>query len=265
MKETIGFIGCGNMGTGLLEGILGEKLARPKDITIYDVSTDRRNTLKKKYKVKTVSSLKGLMHSSKILILAVKPQQLSKLSRELSENITASHTVASILAGTTLSSLKKVMGSKAGVVRVMPNLGAIVGESLSALSSKSPKSLKKVRPIFESCGEVIEIKESFMNLVTAISGSGPAYFFHLMELLEIEGRRAGLSGKVAHNLSVQTALGAALLAKGSNQSPGELRKMVTSKKGTTEAALQVFKKNKFAKTVKNAVKAATKRAKELSG
>jgi len=265
MKRTIGFIGCGNMGTGLLEGVLGEKLASPRDVTIYDMSTARSNTLKKKYKVKTVRSLKALIRSSKVLILAVKPQQLSALSKELSENMTASHTVASILAGTTLSSLKKALGPKAGLVRVMPNLGAVVGESLSALSSKSAKSLKKVRPIFEACGEVIEVKESFMNLVTAISGSGPAYFFHLMELLEAEGRRAGLSQKVAHQLSVQTALGAALLAKGSNQSPAQLRKMVTSKKGTTEAALQVFKKNKFANTVKDAVKAATKRAKELSG
>jgi len=264
MKQKIGFIGCGNMGAGLLEGILKNRLVAKRQVFVYEVDVARRKKLKARCGIQTVDSLETLSKKVSILLVAIKPQQLEAVAKKLKATLTRRHTVVSILAGITLGNLKKVLGPEAGIVRVMPNLGAIVGEAASALCGTSPRAVRLAKPLFAACGEVVEVKERLMNSVTAISGSGPAYFFYLMELLEEEGKKAGLPRAVARKLSVQTALGAGCLAKEGSHSPEELRKMVTSKKGTTEAALKTFKKNGFGRIVSAAVKKATQRAKELS-
>lgn len=264
MKEKIGFVGCGNMGCGILRALLDKKCVPASRIWVYEKDLGVSARLKKFFKVRQARSLKELAQNTEIILLAVKPQQVDEVTLTLKSCLTNEHTLVSILAGTTLASLKRRFGGRASLVRVMPNLGALVGEAMSALSSKDPSALKKVRGIFEACGEVITVRESFLDLVTAISGSGPAYFFLLMELLEREAIRGGLSISDARKLAVQTAVGSALLAKQSPEAPALLRERVTSKKGTTEAALKVFKKYGFDKMVSQAVKKAAQRAKELA-
>jgi len=148
-------------------------------------------------------------------------------------------------------------------VRAMPNLGAQVGQSMTVVCGKDKTALSFAQRLFAGCGEVVVLPENKLDLVTAVSGSGPAYFFHLMEILTDFGVKQGLSPKVARVLAVQTGLGAALLAKHSETCCGELRQRVTSKKGTTEAALKTLKRGKFSGLFQRALKAAMARSRAL--
>ncbi|MFA5160183.1 MAG: pyrroline-5-carboxylate reductase dimerization domain-containing protein, partial [Candidatus Omnitrophota bacterium] len=170
----------------------------------------------------------------------------------------------SILAGMTTEKITKALGKNVTVVRAMPNLGAKVGQSMTVICGRSRTGLSFAETLFAGCGEVVTLPEKMLDLVTAISGSGPAYFFHLMELLTDFGVKQGLPSRIAGVLAVQTGLGAALLAKGSGGSCAELRQQVTSKKGTTEAALKTLQHGKFGKIFQRALAAAMNRSRQLS-
>ena len=157
-----------------------------------------------------------------------------------------------------------ILGTKPAVVRAMPNLGAQVSQSMTAVTGENRSALQSAEVIFSGCGQVILLSEKHFDLVTAISGSGPAYFFLLMELLAKAAERKGISKGAARLLAVQTAFGAALLAERSIRTPKELRKQVTSKKGTTDAALRYLEKKKFSQTFLSAIDRAVKRARQLS-
>ncbi len=259
LNQKIGFIGCGNMGGGILQGILQKKLASPGQIFVHDPYA--RNL--SRYRVRVVRNNRDVLKSSSIVILAIKPQELANVAKELKAGLTKRHTVISILAGTPVSKIKKHLGKNFTVVRAMPNLGAVVGESMTAVTGDA-KGLKKAEVIFSACGKVIRTSEKYLDLVTAVSGSGPAYFFLLMELLASYAKKSGLSEAQANQLAIQTALGSAKLASCAKDSPAVLRARVTSKKGTTDAALKVMFKRKLPKIVEEALKKAVKRAKELS-
>lgn len=264
MNKRIGFIGCGNMGSAILKGILFNKIASPKQIVIFDADPSKMNLIAKKFRVRKASSNQEIVRKSQIIILAIKPQEFSDVAAKIRSELKTNHLVISILAGTPLAKLKKYLGSRCKIARAMPNLGAKVGESITALTSTSPKSLKIAGKIFSGCGKVIQLEERYFDWVTAVSGSGPAYFFLLMELLSQAAQKGGLSKSSADLLAIQTAAGAARLAQNSAQGPEQLRKMVTSKKGTTEAALQYLSKKKFGPIFVEAVHQAMKRAKQLS-
>ena len=150
------------------------------------------------------------------------------------------------------------------LLRAMPNLGAQVGESVTAICSTNQNALKAAQALFLACGQVVKLDEKFFDVVTAVSGSGPAYFFLMMELLADFARLNGMGEKEARALAVQTALGAGRLASTSLESPAVLRERVTSKKGTTDAALSVLKYRKFKKIFFEALTAAVKRSQQLS-
>jgi pyrroline-5-carboxylate reductase len=195
----------------------------------------------------------------------MKPQDFAAFALEHKSSFRPGQGVISILAGLTTEKISKALGKSVTVVRAMPNLGAKAGQSMTVICGKNKKTLSFAQTLFAGCGEVAVLPEKTLDLVTAISGSGPAYFFHLMELLEDFGVKQGLPRRVAAILAVQTGLGAALVAKGSPVSCGELRKMVTSKKGTTEAALKVLQNKKFRKIFHQALTAAMKRNRALRG
>ncbi len=264
IKKRIGLIGVGNMGTAILDGLFDKGLARPRQVSVYDKIKAKSGKYARNSKVRHTQNIKDLLKYSEVILLAVKPQDLENLGREMKTNFASRHIFISILAGTPITKIKKALGAKARVVRAMPNLGAKVGESITALSSKDKQALSVAKKIFSGCGKTVVLNEKHFDLVTAISGSGPAYFFLLMELLVNVGIKNKLTRKDAEALAVQTALGSALLAQQSQVSPDELRKRVTSKKGTTEAALTYLKKNRFGPVFEKAVHAALKRGKELS-
>ena len=265
IKEKIGLLGVGNMGAAIIEGLLEKKIAKPSQIYVCDKISQKATQFAAKWKVQQVPYAASLVSLTNVILLAIKPQDLSELGHGLKINLQKKeYTIISILAGIPIEKIKNAVGKKAHVVRAMPNLGAKVGESITALTSTTPKSLKIAKKIFSGCGETVVLEEKYFDLVTAVSGSGPAYFFLLMELLSQAAQKGGLPKASADLLAIQTAAGAARLAQTSQARPAELRQMVTSKKGTTDAALQYLSKKSFGPIFIEAVHQAMKRAKQLS-
>ena len=266
--KRIGVIGCGNMGSALIKGILSAKLVSSTRILVYDADGSRAGLAKRRFGVKSVRSNKILAKKSDIIILAVKPQNIDGVLKEISEAVTSRKLLISIAAGITIQRIGRVLKKKAAIVRAMPNMPGLVGAGISAVSFNDlVKASDKIaaRVIFSSLGEIVDVKESLMDAVTAISGSGPAYFFYLVELLTAAGTKLGLSGETANKLAVKTISGSAKVLEACGEGSAGLRARVTSKGGTTEAAFKVFKRMGLDKAIKAGVQAAARRAKELSG
>ncbi len=263
LAKKIGFLGCGNMGRGILSGVIQHKIARPRDIFVYDIIHEKLREIKREFKVQTVKDAGSLVKRVGIVLLAIKPQDLGSASHDIRKALTARHLVITILAGVPIARIKKELGSKIHVVRAMPNLGATVGEAVTAITSSKVGNLRVAEKIFSGCGSVLRLPERYFDLVTALSGSGPAYFFYLIELLVREGVRNGLSEKAAAFLIKQTAKGSALLAYQSQEPVSRLRQRVTSKRGTTEAALKTLEVRGFPGIFHQAITNAIRRAKQL--
>jgi len=266
--KTIGIIGAGNMGEAILKGLLsGAGAYSPKDIIISDVSKERLRLLGKKYNVRTASYNEEAVESSDIVILAVKPQNMGPVILAIRKFISQDKFVISIAAGIKTGFIEKRLLGRAAVIRVMPNMPALVQKGISAFcAGKHVKYAHKktAKQILSKIGKVVEVEEDQMDAVTAVSGSGPAYFFFLTEKLIEAGVKNGLSEANAANLAIETAVGAAQIMSQVKEAPGILRSKVTSKGGTTEAAFKIFKKEKLGKTLEKGVQAAIKRSKELS-
>ena len=262
--KRVGIIGCGNMGSAILAGLVRKKTVPASQITVYDKILAKARQVARQWKVREGKTNGDVVRRSDIVLLAVKPQDLFDAAREFREAFTSRHLLITILAGTPVVKVRRAVGAKPDILRAMPNLGAQVGEAMTALSGNRESSLKRAERIFSSCGRTVRLPEKYFDLVTAISGSGPAYFFLLMELLSKEAKAHGLSEEHARELAVQTALGAARLARNSDLSPAELREKVTSKGGTTAAALEVFEKEGLPEIVSKGLQAALQRGRELS-
>lgn len=263
-SSKIGLIGCGNMGSAILEGALKNKVCRGADVWIADKMAEKVRLFCKKNRCHFAQDAVEAVQKSDIILLAVKPQDFANTAAAIRPYLNSKKIVVSILAGVTVASLQKQLG-RAVVVRAMPNLGAQVGASVTAVCSKNKSALKAARNLFEACGIVAELNEKHFDAVTAVSGSGPAYFFLMMELLQAFAEKSGIDPRSARELAVQTALGAGKLAAASADAPSVLRERVTSKKGTTDAALTVLKYRKFPKTFFEALQAAVRRSRQLSG
>lgn len=264
--STIGFIGAGNMAEALIKGIIEAKVYQPGDIVISDVRPERLKELAGKYSITVSDSNSELVSQAEIVVLAVKPQNMADVLGEIKTKA-GDKLFISIAAGIRTEKIADVLGDIA-IVRVMPNTPALVGQGASALfaNEKAESVLSKAESIFAAVGETVLVDdESQLNAVTAISGSGPAYFFLFMEELIRVAVDLGLSLETAKKLVLQTAKGAADLAIQSSDCPEELRKKVTSPGGTTEAALKVFAENNFGKIIADAANAADERSMELSG
>ena len=262
LRETIGFIGCGNMGSAILTGLIRAKIVRPKQVFVYDSNRAVRRRLKDRFKVRVLNQNREVVRKSKIIILAIKPQDLAAVSKDLN-GLFRSKLLISVLAGTPISKIRRSLGQVMAVVRSMPNLGAVVGNSMTALTGNAT-GLRRAEIIFSGCGETIKLPEKRFDMITAVSGSGPAYFFLLMEILANYARRNGLGIKDANLLASQTALASGQLAKFTGSSPAELRRKVTSKRGTTEAALKVLFESRTRVIFEKALSRAVMRARELS-
>jgi pyrroline-5-carboxylate reductase len=262
MKSTITIIGTGTMGTAIIVSLIRAEIFTPSKIIAIDTDGKKLSRLRRKYKIKTSKNIIEAIEKSDMILLAVKPQMITQVC----ENWKTNKPIISILAGTRTATLKKLTGSKK-IIRVMPNTPTQVGAGVSGwIASKNVTKAEKilVRKILESFGEQAEVKnEKMLNIITAISGSGPAYFFAFAEALENAAREIGL-GKHAAAFVGETFFGSAKLADISEIPFNKLRENVTSKGGTTAAALTVFEKKNLNKIVETAVVAALKRAEELS-
>jgi pyrroline-5-carboxylate reductase len=261
--KKIGVVGVGNMGASILEGVLAKRLTTPSRVWVYDKALDKARGFARRHGVGLASSAAELLKKTDVVLLALKPQDFVLFAEENRSFLKPGQGVISILAGMTTEKIAKALGKNVTVVRAMPNLGAKVSQSMTVICGKNKAALSFAKTLFAGCGEVATLPEKMLDLVTAMSGSGPAYFFHLMELTTAFGVKQGLPPKIAEVLSVQTGLGAALLAKASEESCGELRQRVTSKKGTTEAALKTLHRGKFGTIFERALAAAMNRSREL--
>lgn len=262
-NKKIGVVGVGNMGASILEGVLAKRLATHSCVWVYDKAGAKARVFARRHHAGVASSASELLEKTDVILLALKPQDFADFAAEHRSSFRPGQIVISILAGMTTEKIARALGKNLTIVRAMPNLGAKAGQSMTVICGKNKTGLSLAETLFSGCGEVVTLPEKRLDLVTAISGSGPAYFFYLMELLTDFGLKQGLTPKVAGVLAVQTGLGAALLAKGSKESCAQLRQRVTSKKGTTEAALKTLQRWKFGRIFHRALAAATKRSREL--
>lgn len=258
------FLGGGKMAEAIFSRLITKSHFIPQEITVSDINEKRLDYLYKTYGVKTSRSNLGALDSEGPVIIAVKPQQVKEILEQIGDKV-GNRLIISIAAGIKTTFLERYM-PLARVIRVMPNTAALVGMAITAVS-KGKKATKNdvdiAERIFGSIGQVVELGENLQNAVTAISGSGPAYFFYLTELLAFAGRQVGLSKEKSRQLAIQTAIGAGELLK-TERPPEELRKMVTSSGGTTEAAIKSFIDDNLPRIVEKAVKKAYKRGEELS-
>jgi pyrroline-5-carboxylate reductase len=257
----IGFIGGGNMAEALLKGMTSQGM---KDIIVSEPREERRQYLEKTYGAATTGANREVVDTSDIIILAIKPQNIDEVVNEISTSVTENKTVVSIAAGIKLDYLTSRLNTKK-IVRVMPNTPALVQEGMSVMSlceCFSDSSISVVREILMSIGKVITLPEKYMDAVTAVSGSGPAFFALFVEAMVRSAVELGLGDDDARELAVQTAIGTAKLLE-TGMSPSRLREMVTSPGGTTAAGLEAFKDKGFMDIVLAAVKAARDRSVEL--
>jgi pyrroline-5-carboxylate reductase len=267
---TIGFIGSGNMAEALIKGIITAGVYKPEDIFISDIRPERLKQLVKRYKVKPAKNNSELADKADIVVLSIKPQNMTEALESIKDAISGKKLVISIAAGVRTTNIADILGNVA-IIRAMPNTPALIGEGVSALfaNDKAKPMLEEAKLIFSAVGKTVVIEdEDLIDAVTAVSGSGPAYYFLLMEEMIKAAVELGLPKTVAKDLVLQTAKGAGLLAVEADktgESPAELRRKVTSPGGTTEAALKVLAEGKFGPLIEAAIKKARDRSKELSG
>jgi len=259
-------IGGGKMGEVITSGILKAGLGQPGSVTVTDVVPDRLAYLKGKYAVATTEDNRKAAREADIVILAVKPQGMGDVLKELAPVIDRKKLVISIAAGIPIRFIAERLKKGVPVVRVMPNTPALVGEGAAALATGENASgidLAVARAIFDALGLTVVVKEDLMDAVTGLSGSGPAYGFIIIDALSDGGVLMGLPRDVALKLAAQTILGAARLYLDSLKHPGELRDMVTSPGGTTIAGIHALEKYGLRSSLIHAVEAATLRSMEL--
>jgi len=265
-KLTIGFLGAGKMATALARGLVRAGIAKPGQILASDVSATARTAFAKEVGAKTTVANSDVLKFASVLILAVKPDQAAELLSEARPKFTSRQLLISIAAGVTLAKLEAGLGTGARVIRVMPNTPALVGASATAFAAgkfATAEDAKLAQKLFSSVGVAFQVKESLLDAVTGLSGSGPAYVYVIIEALSDGGVAAGLPRDIATKLAAQTVLGGAKMVLETGQHPGALKDMVASPGGTTIEGLHELEKGKLRGTLINAVRAAAEKSKKL--
>lgn len=265
--KNIGFIGAGNMAEAIISGLIKKSLFKPEEISVFDIKKERMDLMVKTFGVGCADSVDGLASSRDTIVLAVKPDQVVALLKGSGKALEGS-LIISIAAGVTLKSMLDVLGTEAKVVRVMPNTPCLVLEGASVMAA-SPSCTGKekaiVQSIFSAVGLCLEMDEKFINAVTALSGSGPAFCFLFLEAMCDGAVKAGLPRDVALRLAAATMRGASSMVIELGKHPGQLKDMVTSPSGTTIEGIAVLESKGFRSAVIDAVTAAYRRSEVMSG
>ncbi len=266
-NATLAFIGAGNMARSLIGGLI--QAGWPKaHLLATDPNEATRAQLTSQLGITVLSDNRAATKQADVVVLAVKPQQLQAVCRELADAVAHKPLILSVAAGIRTADIDRWLGGGLPIVRTMPNTPALVGSGATGLFANdavSPEQRTLAENILRAVGITVWVdKEKLLDAVTAVSGSGPAYFFMLMEAMQAAGERLGLEADQARLLTVQTALGAAKMALETQEDVDELRRKVTSPNGTTEAALKVFFETGCMETVDQALAAAYTRAGELA-
>ena len=263
----LGIIGTGTMGSALLRTIIKNNVIDKDKIIVYDKDNLITENIFKDLGVKIAQNNSHLAQTSNYILLAVKPQVINIVLEEIGSHITTEQTIVSIAAGVAIKHIEKYINNDIGIIRIMTNTPLMVGAGASAITHNkkiNEGSIDFIKKIFNSGGVVVELDEEHLDTVTGLSGSGPAYFFVIIEALADGGVKMGLSRKVAIELAAQTALGAAKLILETGKHPGELKDMVCSPGGTTITALHELERAKLRATLMRAVEVATEKSRALN-
>lgn len=267
IEERIGFIGIGNMGEALLKGIINSGLIPPKRIFASDVNIEKLKNLSNELGINAVDNNHDLVDSSDIILIALKPDIVSKVLSQINANLIQPKWCISIAAGVTISTIENLLQTGTPVVRVMPNTPAMVSEGMTAISpgtNANEEHLGKAKQIFQAVGKAIVLQEKLMDVVTALSGSGPAFVFLMIEAFADAGVQLGLSRSDASLMATQTFLGSSKMVLETQEHPAVLKNKVTSPGGTTAAGLYELERNGIRSAIIDAVVAATNRSRQLS-
>jgi len=263
-KYQLGIVGGGNMAEAIVRGVIVKKYVSPGAIVVCEPVEARRQAIAA-MGVAVAGDNAAIADCSRVL-LAVKPQKMAEAMGQIAAAVQEDATVISIAAGVTTAAIDRQLGGRGHIVRVMPNTPMLVGEGMSALAAgprATAHDLDWARGMFAACGMAVVVDEPMIDAVTAVSGSGPAYFFYLVEAMIAAGVAEGLDADVARTLAVQTCVGAGKLMAQSAEAPEVLRARVTSPNGTTQRAIETMETRAVKEAIVAAVRAAADRSREL--
>jgi pyrroline-5-carboxylate reductase len=264
----IAIIGTGNMGSALIRGLVGSGKAAAQSVRVFDVDSSRVQALERELGVRGVSRIEDAIDEEiSVLVLAVKPQSLGDVVDAIADRVHERLVIISIAAGIPTDFILSRLPSPARVIRAMPNAAAMVGASATALckaGTADDTDLATAVELFAAVGVAVKVEEKLMNVVTALSGSGPGYLFPIMEALTDAAVLMGMDRPTARALTIQTFVGSALMAGAGDASFSELKDRITSPAGTTIAGLHVLEKAGIRGILMDAVQAATRRGDELA-
>jgi pyrroline-5-carboxylate reductase len=266
LEQTIGFIGAGRMATALAKGFVHSNLVSPNQVVASDPMSSARQSFSRKVGGQVLMSNTDVINASQVVILAVKPSQVTSVLEQIKGAVTSRHLLISIAAGVTLARLEGALDGTPRIIRAMPNTPALAGASATAYAlgkAAFGEDGELAQKLFSAVGVAFRVKESLLDAVTGLSGSGPAYVFLFIEALSDGGVAAGLPRDIATQLAAQTVFGSAKLLLESGQHPGTLKDMVTSPGGTTIEGLHQLEKAGVRGAVIGAVRAAADKAKLL--
>ncbi|MDR9853926.1 pyrroline-5-carboxylate reductase [Paenibacillus sp. VCA1] len=270
IAESITFYGAGSMAEAIVKGLIHKSVVHAANVTMLNRSNARRlDELRQKYGVNVsndAEALPGILRNSPIIVLAMKPKDAAEALKNLGPLLSEDTLIVSVIAGLTIRTMQDLLGRKQPVARTMPNTSSSIGLGATGISySKeiSDKQRQIVTSLFGAVGTVTVVEEEKLEILTGISGSGPAYIYYMMEAMMAAGIRGGLTPQQCRELTVQTVLGAARMVQLTGEEPAALRAKVTSPNGSTQAALETLDKGDFFETVIAAVARCAERSKEM--
>lgn len=262
----IGFIGAGNMGKAIIKGLINSNFVSKESIYASEISKQAADKVSSELGIKVYTDNNELTKIADIIILCVKPHFIQSVVEGIKSNLTEQKQIVSIAAGISTNFIENILSSKIPVIRVMPNTPALVGEGMTAVCKGkyvSDEQLKYIVELFSKVGRSIEVQEKFINAVTGISGSGPAFMYTIIEALADGGVKLGLPKNIALELAAQTAAGAAKMILETGKHPSILKDEVTTPGGTTIAGLMVMEENNIRSALSKTVQETARVADEL--
>lgn len=262
----LGFIGCGNMASAMISGILKNGICAPQEITVSAKTQATLDKAKAEYGVATAAANADVVKMADVVVLAVKPQFYAEVIAEIKDAVKPAQMIITIAPGKTLAWLAEQFGQKLPIVRTMPNTPAMVGEGITAAcpnEAVTDENLACALKILESCGKAEVIPERLMDAVVAVSGSSPAYVFLFIEAMADAAVADGMPRRQAYTFAAQAVLGSAKMVLETGKHPGELKDMVCSPAGTTIEAVRVLEEKGFRASVMDAMKACSDKAKSV--
>ena len=266
MKKTIGFFGAGKMAEGIVQAVAAAGKFDLENVVMAETCQPRAKEMSKRYRVKTVPEVEQVARQADAIFLSVKPQDVAAVAAHVKPLMSSKKLVVSIVAGKSLAALRKMFGPKARLIRVMPNLALRAKEGMCAIcpaKNATKADVKLVSSILDAAGQTVILKEKDFDAVTALSGSGPAFFAFMEQAMTEGGVKLGLKPDVARRLAEQTMLGTAAYLRQSGTDLGEFIAGVATKGGTTAAGMDVMRTSEFKNIVASTLAAAAARSAEL--